>query len=123
MANLERFREMTEEHSLVADFLMVYIAEAHPTDGWALRDNIAIAKHRTLEERFTAAQMLEVESLKCRVVVDRLEDEASNAYGALPERLFIILDGVVVYKGEQGPTGYKLSEVDDWLTNKKLEMK
>ncbi|XP_069189663.1 type I iodothyronine deiodinase-like [Procambarus clarkii] len=123
MANLERFREMTDEYSQVADFLVVYIAEAHPSDGWALKDNIKITKHRTLEERILAAQnMVKLELLKCPILVDRLEDEANNAYGALPERLFIILDGVIVYRGEQGPVGYKLSEVENWLTDYKFQL-
>ncbi|XP_042215641.1 type I iodothyronine deiodinase-like isoform X4 [Homarus americanus] len=124
MANLERFCEITEEYSQVADFLMVYIAEAHPSDGWALKDNIEINKHKTLEERFLAAQtMLDMEPLKCPVMVDRLEDEANNAYGALPERLFIILNGVIVYKGEQGPMGYKVNEAENWLQNHKLQLR
>lgn len=31
------------------------------------------------------------------------------------ERLYIIVDGVVVYKGGYGPFDYKLWEVQDWL--------
>ena len=30
----------------VADFAVVYIAEAHPSDGWALEGNIDIPKHK-----------------------------------------------------------------------------
>lgn len=116
MANLQRFRQATEEFSELADFVLIYIAEAHPTDGWAIKGNIEVADHRTLDERFEAAQrMLDLEPQSCPVFVDSLTDEASTAYGAIPERLFIVQDGVIVYKGQQGPHGYKLREVEEWL--------
>nr|XP_053653772.1 thyroxine 5-deiodinase-like [Cherax quadricarinatus] len=123
MANLEKFRELTEEFCEVADFVLVYTAEAHPSDGWALRDNIKVAKHRTLDERYLAAQkMLKLEPVKCPVMLDRLDDEANKAYGALPERLYIILDGVIVYMGQQGPVGYKVSEVEFWLDDYRSQL-
>ena len=46
-----------------------------------------------------------------------MEDQANNNYGALPERLYIILDGKFEYIGDPGPSGYKVNEVDDWLNN------
>ncbi|KAK7079090.1 Responsible for the deiodination of T4 (3,5,3',5'- tetraiodothyronine) [Halocaridina rubra] len=117
MANLQRFRQITKDFSEVADYVLIYIAEAHPTDGWAIEGNIEIANHKNLEERFRAAQqMLEIEPQSCPVLVDTLSDDANRAYGGMPERLYIVLDGVIVYKGEQGPYGYKLREVEEWLT-------
>jgi len=44
-----------------------------------------------------------------------MKDEASNAYGAHPERLYIILDGKIVYQGGLGPMDYHPEEVDSWL--------
>ncbi|XP_068246650.1 type I iodothyronine deiodinase-like [Palaemon carinicauda] len=106
----------------LADFVMIYIAEAHPTDGWAIDGNIEVANHRNLEERFAAAQrMLELEHQSCPVLVDPLTDETSKAYGGMPERLYIILDGVIVYKGGPGPFSYKLPEVEEWLQKFKGE--
>ncbi|XP_066954275.1 type I iodothyronine deiodinase-like [Macrobrachium rosenbergii] len=122
MANLERFRKTSEEFSEVADFVMMYIAEAHPTDGWAIIGNIEVANHKNLEERFEAAQrMIDLEPQSCPVLIDPLTDETSKAYAGLPERLYIILDGVIVYKGGPGPFGYKLREVEDWLKKFKGE--
>lgn len=37
MQRLREFREMIAEFSDVADFLVIYISEAHPTDGWAFK--------------------------------------------------------------------------------------
>nr|XP_053638854.1 type I iodothyronine deiodinase-like [Cherax quadricarinatus] len=109
-----------ENFSEVADFVTVYITEAHPTDGWALKGNVEIANHKTLEERVAAAQMmLTMEPLDCPVLVDMLTDEANTAYAALPERLYIIQDSVIVYKGKEGPLGYKLRAVEEWLKKHK----
>ena len=60
--------------------------------------------------------MLELESVDCPVLVDSLTDDANKAYAGLPERLYIILDGIIVYQGAQGPFGYKV-RVGDRSTN------
>ena len=39
-------------------------------------------------------------------------------YGAWPERLYIVIDGVVVYKGGMGPFDYRLYEVRQWLEDR-----
>ena len=48
-----------------------------------------------------------------------MDNKANKAYGALPERLYILLNGKIAYMGGQGPFGYKIDEVEDWLTNHK----
>lgn len=37
MSQLDAFQKMANEFSQVADFCVVYIEEAHPSDGWALK--------------------------------------------------------------------------------------
>ncbi|KAG7158744.1 thyroxine 5-deiodinase-like [Homarus americanus] len=117
MANLQKFHELCAKYKEVADFVLVYISEAHPTDGWTISGSIfQLPSHRTLEDRTAAAgMMVAAEHLECPVVMDSLEDLASRAYGALPERLYIVLDGIIVYKGGPGPWGYKLRETESWL--------
>ena len=57
---LEAYRELVSEFADITDHLMVYIEEAHPTDGWMLNKNIHnIHSHLTLEERFAAARILQ----------------------------------------------------------------
>lgn len=48
-------------------------------------------------------------------MVDTMDDEATKAYGAFPERLFIIQQGKIVYEGGMGPYNYDLEEVKNWL--------
>ncbi|XP_042219572.1 type I iodothyronine deiodinase-like [Homarus americanus] len=108
--------QLRERYSSVADFVVVYTAEAHPTDGWVFEGNVEVANHRSLEERYAAAEkLLEFSPQECEVLVDRLDDAASKQYAALPERLYIVQDGVVFYKGGRGPFEYKMNEVEDFL--------
>ena len=50
--------------------------------------------------------------------VDLMDDNSRLAYGAWPERLVVIEDGVVQYYGGQGPWDYKPKEVADWLSHR-----
>jgi len=50
-----------------------------------------------------------------------MEDEATQAYGAFPERLVIVHHGRVVYLGGNGPYKYNLTEVRRWLGKYKAE--
>lgn len=55
-------------------------------------------QHRSLEERLSAAQILVQKEPLCPVVVDEMNDVAAVKYGALPERLYVLQAGNVVYK-------------------------
>ena len=50
-----------------------------------------------------------------KLVVDLMDNKASTAYAAMPERLYVILDGKIVYEGLQGPFDYRLNEVEEYL--------
>lgn len=47
--------------------------------------------------------------------LDTMEDTLNLAFGALPERLYILLDNVVMYQGQMGPFGYDLNHITSWL--------
>jgi len=115
VAKLERFNEIIARFKSVADFVVVYIQEAHPSNGWAFRNNIKIARHTKLQERIEAAKQLEDIGISCDIVVDDMTDECNIAYGGFYERLYIVLNDVIVYAGERGPTGYKIEEIYQWL--------
>ena len=36
-------------------------------------------------------------------------------YGALPERLYVVRDGTIVYKGDTGPEGYDVLGLIDFI--------
>ena len=80
------------------------------------QNNVEILQHRTLQERCQAAEMLKKSSgCSTPILVDTMDNEATEAYGAYPERLFIVQDRTIVYEGGTGPHNYKLGEVKKWL--------
>ncbi|KAI1889242.1 hypothetical protein AGOR_G00177130 [Albula goreensis] len=112
---LDEFKQVVKDFSAVADFLVVYIAEAHATDGWAFRNNVDIKQHTNLQERLAAAQVLVKEDPLCPVVVDDMTDITASRYGAMPERLYVLQSGKVIFQGKRGPWGYDPLEVRAFL--------
>jgi iodothyronine deiodinase-like protein len=104
-----------------ADFVAVYIREAHAADGWSLPSNdrlgISITQHKDYGERRQAAKTC-CGSLKMTMsmVVDEIDDRVGIAYSGMPDRLYVIDSrGRVAYKGGRGPFGYKPSEMEQAL--------
>ena len=95
--------------------MIIYIEEAHASDGWRFENNYDIKQHRSIEDRLMAAKKLRDIGTGCSIVVDRMDNQANALYGGLYERLYIILNSVVVYAGDRGPYGYRPDEVHDWL--------
>ena len=97
-----RFRER-------ASLLFVYIAEAHTTDGWQLQsnldDDVLLANHATLEDRFAAAREGVARlRLTMPVLVDDVDDAVSEAFAAWPERIYVVgADGRIAFVGGPGP--------------------
>ena len=116
MEKLATIVRLSHEYETVADFVTIYIQEAHATDGWIFQNNeYKIANHMQMKDRFFAAQMLEEKNPAGHLVMDTMSDDVCKRYGAVPERLCIVLDGTVAYFGERGPFGYKPREIEDWL--------
>jgi len=124
MANLDKFGKLRENFSEVADFVTIYIAEAHPAERGHFRvggegGNYDIDTHANIADRLNAATTLREEAgeaLKgCKILVDPMDDRANIAFAALPERLYVVQDGQIVYQGGLGPFDYKISEVEDFL--------
>ena len=68
-----------------------------------------IKNHRNLQDRLRAAHLLLDRSPPCPVVVDTMMNQSSSCYAALPERLYVLQEGRVLYKvgtcGTQGGQG------------------
>ena len=51
--------------------------------------------------------------IRMPVVVDSVDDAIASAYGALPDRLYLIgRGGNVAYQGEPGPFGFQPPELE-----------
>ncbi len=91
---------------------VVYIQEAHPTDGWQmpsnLKEHILVARARTFTQRDAAADTCVVKlGLKIPALVDDMQDSTERAYTGWPDRLYVIdRDGRVAFKSRAGPFGF-----------------
>ncbi|PYT92735.1 MAG: hypothetical protein DMG36_13340 [Acidobacteria bacterium] len=107
-----------------ADFLTVYVREAHPTDEWQMKsnvkDDVCYAQPKTLEQRVAIAKDFTTRfKFPLPFGVDDMSNAADNVYAAWPERLYVIdQTGHVVYRGGMGPFNYKPVEVREWLAAK-----
>ncbi|CAI5697307.1 unnamed protein product [Oreochromis niloticus] len=117
-----RIQNGVEDFSDVADFLLVYIDEAHPSDGWVAPPmgscSFSFRKHQNLEERMGAArQLTEHFSLppQCQLVADCMDNNANVAYGVSNERVCIVQQKKIAYLGGKGPFFYNLKDVRQWL--------
>eukprot|EP00320_Phaeocystis_rex_P003574 CAMPEP_0119094208 /NCGR_PEP_ID=MMETSP1178-20130426/165553_1 /TAXON_ID=33656 /ORGANISM="unid sp, Strain CCMP2000" /LENGTH=267 /DNA_ID=CAMNT_0007077923 /DNA_START=27 /DNA_END=830 /DNA_ORIENTATION=+ len=101
-----------------ADFAVVYVEEAHPSDGWR-HDGVRhlVKRHTNLDERRLAASKLRTELLCCgadlkrlRLAVDLMGNAAALAFGALPARLALLLDGNLVWLSPRESTNVNALE-------------
>lgn len=120
MASLGKFGALRKKFAGLADFVTIYIAEAHPAERKHFIDNYAIDTHASIDERVEAAETLKEEAGEflngCPILVDQMDDKASLAYASLPERLYVVQDGVVTFEGGIGPVFYSIEEVEDFLS-------
>ena len=107
----ERYREQVA-------FYVVYIREAHPEDGWVVTINrdqgITPTDPTSDDERLEVATACALNmKIRIPVVVDEIDDTVARAYGALPDRLYLIgAGGHIAFQGDAGPMGFKPPELE-----------
>ncbi len=100
--------DLYAEYANRVQFHVIYIREAHPTDGWYM-GNHDIRDPRTIPERRAVAGICEGRlEYGIPTLVDEMDDGVMKAYAAWPDRLYLVdLDGKVAYAGGIGPWGFK----------------
>ena len=99
------------------EFFMVYIKEAHPTDGRQSRANeregILYQQPQTLDDRIDIAKTMCTKlEITLPALVDTIDDKTGTDYSAVPDRLYLIGDdGTIVYQSAPGPWGFKSAEL------------
>ena len=112
---------MHERYGAHAEFLTVYIKEAHPLDEWQMDSNVeedvCYRQPRTLEDRVAIANdFVGRFRYPLPLLVDDMGNHANGLYAGWPERLYVIEPGgAIAYKGEPGPFGFHPEEVEAWL--------
>ena len=89
-------------------FLLVYIREAHPTNGYQTKSagkQFSIPDSNRLPDRIASGlRFAREKAIPFPVLVDPIDDRNAVRWGAWPARLFVIdQKGTVVYAGQQGP--------------------
>ena len=99
------------------EFFVVYVQEAHPTDGWQVESNVQegvlFSQHRSYDERESVAQSCSIDlHIGLPIIIEEMDNAVDEAYGAAPERLYLVdVDGKVAYHGGAGPHFFDL---DQW---------
>lgn len=117
-------RNLAHRYAGRADFLTIYIREAHPEDEWQMtsneKENVCYAQPRTLAQRLAIANDFARRfRYDVTLAVDPMENPGNSAYAGWPERFYIVDErGKIVYKGKPGPFGYHPEEVESWLARR-----
>lgn len=102
---------------------MIYIKEAHASDGWVSRSNeregIQVPNHRTYDDRVKACTLTQSKlEIKMPALIDGMDDAVNRAYSGWPDRVYLLdKEGRIVIKGERGPRGFtpSVEDAEDWL--------
>lgn len=100
ISDLER-----EFHDRVT-FVLIYIDEAHPTDGWVTPNNpFEVKRARSLDDRRAAAREFRDRlDVTLPIVLETMDRSAERIFGAFPNRLVIAdANGNIVSTGAPGP--------------------
>ncbi len=119
-------QKLYERYKDRATFVMVYVREAHPKDGWVMSSNesigVSLRQPLTYDERVGVAQMCS-KKLKfgMPMLVDTIDDAVGARYSGMPSRLYLIdAEGKVAFKNGRGPFGFKTAELESallWILN------
>ena len=113
---------MQERYKDRVEFFVVYIQEAHPTDGWQMQINVdedvVFAQPKTFDEREHAAHACSLGlDMNTTTLIDDMDNSTDIAYSALPDRLYLVgKDGRITYKSARGPMGFRPDELEAAIT-------
>lgn len=116
--NIEKLYERYKDR---AQFYLVYVREAHPTDGWWMTSNqragIELSQPQTNEQRREVAQVCRNHlDLKLPFLVDTVDDKVGATYSGMPNRQYLIdRQGKVAFKNGRGPFGFHPRELEQAL--------
>ena len=109
---------MHERFKADVEFLLIYIREAHPTDGWQVKRNV---DEGVLLETPKSAEQKEEHATACvrklgigfTTLIDGMDNKTEKHYAGWPDRLYLVgKDGRVAFKGRPGPAGFKPNELE-----------
>lgn len=118
---MERIEELREKYADAAEFVFVYIKEAHPADEWQMGSNlkagVVFDQPQTFEARMRLAEtFVDKMAVEAPTLVDDITNTANACYAAWPERIYVVnTSGNIAYKGGMGPFYFDPEELDRFL--------
>ena len=129
---MQDIKKLASDFASVADFLLVYVAEAHAADEWPVGNPIQYNQPKTIDERLAIARdfvaKYEIMDAGIPLVVDDLgggtsqnrdpfeDNPVDTAYAIWPTRWYVVQGGVVLYKAQPDSTHeYKLENLRTFL--------
>jgi len=116
--NLEKLYERYQDR---AKFYLIYVREAHPSDGWWMLSNqhagIDLAQPTShMERKAVASKCQQHLDLEMPFLVDDVDDRVGTIYSGMPNRLYLLdLQGKVVFKNARGPFGFHTRQLEQAL--------
>lgn len=109
---------MAEKYKDQVEFILVYIREAHPTDGWQVpineREGVLLPKAQTQQQKDEHATMCVLKlDIRFPTVVDQMDNHVELNYAGWPDRLYLVgKDGRIAWKGAPGPQGFVPAQLE-----------
>ncbi len=125
--NIEKLYERYKDR---ANFYLVYVREAHPSDGWWMQSNqragIDLSQPKDNSQRRIVAETCQKHLvLSIPFLVDTIDDQVGSVYSGMPNRLYLIdQQGRIAFKNGRGPFGFHPRQLEQalvFLLNDKTE--
>ncbi len=109
---------MYEKYKDRVEFLLVYVREAHPTDGWQVpaneRAGVLLPAAKSIEQKEEhATACVRKLNIRFTTLIDGMDNKVELDYSGWPDRLYLVAkDGRIAYKGGPGPGGFHPNELE-----------
>lgn len=107
-----RLNEIYDTYRNDIEFFLIYIREAHPSDGWQtpqnLYDDVIFAAPESDDARAEIAGVCQInQDIRLPMLLDGIDNDIESKYISAPIRLFVIdPDGTIAFNGAPGPQGF-----------------
>jgi len=109
---------LEEKYRDRVQFLLVYIREAHSTDGWQTprnkREGVLLESAKTFEMKEEHATVCQRKlDIRFTTLIDEMDNKVESDYTAWPDRLYLVgKDGRVAWKSGPGPQGFRPAQLE-----------
>ena len=121
-----RLNEIYDTYKADIEFFLIYIREAHPSDGWQtpqnLYDDVIFDAPGSEDERAEIARVCQVaQDIRLPMLLDGIDNNIESKYISAPIRLFVMdPESKITFNGAPGPQGFA---PETWLEALKAQVR